>query len=42
LIFIPALVAVVQLYVIKKEEAYLQQAFGNNYDEYKRKVRRWI
>jgi protein-S-isoprenylcysteine O-methyltransferase Ste14 len=42
LIFIPALVAVVQLYVIKKEEQYLQHAFGSVYDEYKRKVRRWI
>jgi protein-S-isoprenylcysteine O-methyltransferase Ste14 len=42
LIFLPLLVMVVQLYVIRKEEQYLQQAFGNNYNEYKRKVRRWI
>lgn len=42
LILIPVLVAAVQLYVIKKEEQYLQQAFGSNYDEYKNRVRRWI
>jgi protein-S-isoprenylcysteine O-methyltransferase Ste14 len=42
LILLPLLVMVVQLYVIRKEEQYLQQAFGNYYDEYKRKVRRWI
>lgn len=41
-IFLPLLVMVVQVYVIKKEEQYLQQAFGSSYYEYKRKVRRWI
>lgn len=41
-ILLPLLVIVVQLYVIKKEEQYLQQAFGSSYYEYKRKVRRWI
>jgi protein-S-isoprenylcysteine O-methyltransferase Ste14 len=42
LIFLPLVIVVVQLYVIKKEEQYLQQAFGSNYDDYKRRVRRWI
>ncbi|MBT5072700.1 MAG: isoprenylcysteine carboxylmethyltransferase family protein [Kordiimonadaceae bacterium] len=28
--------------VIKKEEAYLQQKFGEEYSDYKKKVRRWI
>ncbi|HWI93322.1 MAG TPA: isoprenylcysteine carboxylmethyltransferase family protein [Flavisolibacter sp.] len=41
-IFLPLLIMVVQLYVIKKEEQYLQQAFGSSYYEYKKKVRRWI
>lgn len=42
LLFLPLLVIIVQLYVIKKEEHYLQQAFGSSYNEYKRNVRRWI
>lgn len=41
-IFLPLLVMVVQLYVIRKEEQYLQQAFGSSYHAYKKKVRRWI
>lgn len=28
--------------VIKKEEAYLEQKFGDEYTDYKKKVRRWI
>lgn len=36
------LVAVVQNYVIQKEEQYLQRAFGGDYDRYRKKVRRWI
>jgi protein-S-isoprenylcysteine O-methyltransferase Ste14 len=42
LIFIPLLIAIIQAYVIKKEEQYLQHAFGQHYDDYSRKVRRWI
>lgn len=42
LILLPLLIAIVQLYVIKREEEYLQQAFGSYYDEYKKRVRRWI
>ncbi|HTN06800.1 isoprenylcysteine carboxylmethyltransferase family protein [Agriterribacter sp.] len=41
-IIIPLLITTVQLYVIKKEEHYLQRAFGNKYLQYKKKVRRWI
>lgn len=41
-IVIPLLIATVQLYIIRKEERYLQRAFGNEYLQYKRKVRRWI
>jgi protein-S-isoprenylcysteine O-methyltransferase Ste14 len=42
LIFLPLLVMVVQWYVIRREEQYLQQAFGSFYNDYKSKVRRWI
>ncbi len=41
-IVIPLLIMAVQLYVIKKEEHYLQRTFGNDYLQYKKKVRRWI
>lgn len=41
-IVIPLLIAVVQLYVIKKEEHYLLRAFGEDYNAYRRRVRRWI
>lgn len=36
------LIAVVQSYVIQKEEQYLRRAFGSDYDRYRKKVRRWI
>ncbi len=36
------LVAIVRWYIIRKEENYLDRAFGDLYDAYKRKVRRWI
>jgi len=39
--FIPSAALVYQL-AIKKEEAYLEQKFGDEYLAYKRKVRRWI
>lgn len=38
----PIVVAVIQLYVIKKEEQYLIRAFGTEYLDYMKKVRRWI
>jgi protein-S-isoprenylcysteine O-methyltransferase Ste14 len=42
LVLIPLLVAVIQIYVIKKEENYLQNAFGDEYNTYKKRVRRWM
>ncbi|WDE10275.1 methyltransferase family protein [Thalassomonas haliotis] len=39
--FIPSAVLVYQL-AIKKEEAYLEQKFGDQYLAYKKKVRRWL
>lgn len=39
---LPLLIVVVELYVIQKEEKYLRKAFGEQYDAYRKKVRRWI
>lgn len=41
-ILIPFLVLMVQEYVIKREEKYLERCFGEQYIEYKQKVRRWL
>ncbi len=42
LILFPFLLLLVQQYIIKKEEKYLVRRFGNEYAEYKNKVRRWL
>ncbi len=42
LILIPVLIFVVNIYIIKNEEKYLERAFGQNFLDYKKKVRRWI
>lgn len=42
IILLPVLVFIVQAYVIKKEEKYLERAFGVQYLEYKKRVRRWL
>jgi len=41
ILFTPLLLTM-QGYVIRREELYLHDAFGDQYDEYKKKVRRWI
>jgi len=41
-IFIPLIIIIVQSYVIRVEENYLQRAFGEEYNTYRKKVRRWI
>jgi len=41
-ILIPLLILVVQLWIIKKEEIYLENAFGKEYHNYRKRVRRWI
>jgi protein-S-isoprenylcysteine O-methyltransferase Ste14 len=33
---------VVDRFVIEREERYLTRAFPHDYDEYRRRVRRWI
>jgi protein-S-isoprenylcysteine O-methyltransferase Ste14 len=42
LILLPLLIFIVQAYVIRKEEQYLDRAFGHDFREYKKRVRRWI
>jgi len=41
-ILIPFLVAIITKFVILKEEKYLHRAFGEDYETYKKNVRRWI
>ncbi len=42
LILLPFLILIVQEYVIKREEKYLDRRFGQQYFDYKAKVRRWL
>jgi len=42
IILLPLLILIVQEYVIKREEKYLVLEFGYEYEEYKRKVIRWL
>jgi protein-S-isoprenylcysteine O-methyltransferase Ste14 len=42
LILLPAVIAVIQCYVIVREEQYLERKFGEEYLRYKAAVRRWI
>lgn len=42
LVLLPPVLAIIQIQVIAKEEAYLERAFGNDYLAYKDRVRRWI
>lgn len=42
IILFPLLVLIIQAYVIGNEEKYLERAFGNDFLEYKRRVRRWL
>jgi protein-S-isoprenylcysteine O-methyltransferase Ste14 len=42
LLLLPVLVLIVQEYVIKREEKYLERRFGQAFQNYKKKVRRWL
>ena len=42
LFLLPLLILFVQLYIIRKEEKYLERAFGEQYKQYRSAVRRWI
>ncbi len=41
-ILVPLLMVVVQEYIIKREERYLERRFGQEFLDYKSRVRRWI
>lgn len=41
-ILLPLLILIVQGYVIRREEKYLERAFGETFLDYKSRVRRWL
>jgi protein-S-isoprenylcysteine O-methyltransferase Ste14 len=42
LIALPAVIGIVHVYVIGREERYLERKFGDDYREYRARVRRWL
>lgn len=42
IILLPVLIIIMQEYVIKREEKYLERRFGEDYKSYQQKVRRWM
>ncbi len=42
IILLPILIIVIQEYVIKREEKYLERKFGEEYKSYRENVRRWV
>jgi protein-S-isoprenylcysteine O-methyltransferase Ste14 len=42
LAFLPAVIVVIDKFVIAREEPYLERKFGQTYCDYKARVRRWI
>lgn len=42
LLLLPVVIAVMQVFVIRREERYLESRFGEEYRSYCRRVRRWI
>jgi protein-S-isoprenylcysteine O-methyltransferase Ste14 len=42
IILLPFLILIIETYVIKREEKYLERKFGQSYLDYRNKVRRWF
>ena len=42
IVFLPAIVAIVDVFVIRREERYLTSKFGQTYRDYCSRVRRWL
>jgi protein-S-isoprenylcysteine O-methyltransferase Ste14 len=42
IILFPVLLLIIQEYIINREEKYLHRRFGQEYLDYKTKVRRWL
>jgi protein-S-isoprenylcysteine O-methyltransferase Ste14 len=41
-IFLPGIIFIIHVYVIRREESYLESRFGEQYHSYKKQVRRWL
>jgi protein-S-isoprenylcysteine O-methyltransferase Ste14 len=41
-IILPAVIFIINIYVIRREELYLQSKYGEQYRAYKKKVGRWL
>jgi protein-S-isoprenylcysteine O-methyltransferase Ste14 len=42
IILLPAVLVVLTVFVIEREERHLSDAFGAAYDDYRARVRRWL
>jgi protein-S-isoprenylcysteine O-methyltransferase Ste14 len=42
LVALPAVLAIVDRGVVRREEAYLTERFGDDYEDYRRRVPRWL
>lgn len=42
IVALPFAVVVVDRYVMRREERYLSAQFGEQYEQYRRRVRRWV
>ncbi len=42
LVLLPAVLALLYVFVVKCEERYLVEEFGDDYEAYRRRVKRWI
>ena len=42
LVALPAVLAIVDRGVVRREEAYLTERFGDDYEDYQRRVPRWL
>jgi protein-S-isoprenylcysteine O-methyltransferase Ste14 len=41
-VVLPAVIFIVNIYVIRREESYLESKFGEQYRAYKKQVHRWL
>jgi protein-S-isoprenylcysteine O-methyltransferase Ste14 len=41
-VVLPAVIFIINIYVIRREESYLESKFGEQYRAYKKQVRRWL